>query len=470
MKHLKILYGVFYLLTTHLLQAQDGNTLSPAQLVEIVKKYHPIARQADNKVQQAEADITTAKASFDPVLQGYTAQKVFEGKDYYHYAQPEVKIPTWYGMEIYAGAEYVSGSRTNPEKTVGKTSYAGISVPLLKNLLMDKKRAALQQAKIVQQQTEAEKLAAINDLLQQALNSYWAWVQQHQLSTLVDQLITINEKRFELVKTSYLLGERPAIDTVEAEGQLQAFLNMQQDVRLATQNAVLDLSYYLWQQENEPYLLPETIKPDTANNLKGFLKSSAEQLVNIAKESHPELQQYKYKLDYLVVDRKAKFQELLPQLNIKYNQLGNNYNFLKNNYNQFFENNYRYGVTFSMPLRLSQGRGEYRKAKLKIVHMQLEVSQKLLSIENKIRASYNKVKTLEQQLVIQQQMLNNYRALQKAEELKYASGESSLFLINSRENKTLEAQQKLIETKAKYAQAYISLLWASGTLHNAAIQ
>ncbi|SKB43054.1 hypothetical protein [Dyadobacter psychrophilus] len=46
----------------------------------------------------------------------------------------------------------------------------------------------------------------------------------------------------------------------------------------------------------------------------------------------------------------------------------------------------------------------------------------------------------------------NYQQLVKAEKMRFSNGESSLFLINSRENKALEARQKLIDLKAKYFQ------------------
>ena len=39
-------------------------------------------------------------------------------------------------------------------------------------------------------------------------------------------------------------------------------------------------------------------------------------------------------------------------------------------------------------------------------------------------------------------LIENYKRLLKAEEIKFSNGESSLFLINSRENKLLETQEK----------------------------
>ena len=60
----------------------------------------------------------------------------------------------------------------------------------------------------------------------------------------------------------------------------------------------------------------------------------------------------------------------------------------------------------------------------------------------------------------------NYAALQRGEETRFSAGESSLFLVNARENKTLEAFQKLQELKAKFFKAGIGIQWAAGTLTN----
>jgi outer membrane protein TolC len=52
----------------------------------------------------------------------------------------------------------------------------------------------------------------------------------------------------------------------------------------------------------------------------------------------------------------------------------------------------------------------------------------------------------------------------KAEEVKFSIGESSMFLVNARENKLLETQQKMNELKTKFFKSLIGLAWATGQL------
>ncbi|HRH60616.1 MAG TPA: TolC family protein, partial [Chitinophagaceae bacterium] len=61
-------------------------------------------------------------------------------------------------------------------------------------------------------------------------------------------------------------------------------------------------------------------------------------------------------------------------------------------------------------------------------------------------------------------MLTGFTKLLQAEETRFSNGESSLFLINARELKVLETQQKLIELRAKNKINHVKVKWAAGLL------
>src|SRR4051812_47029044 len=130
-------------------------------------------------------------------------------------------------------------------------------------------------------------------------------------------------------------------------------------------------------------------------------------------------------------------------LNFNYNFLSKGYEPWKNAGQHVFENNYKYGIEFGLPLFLRQGRGEYNMSKIKIQTAFLQRDQTILEAENKVKDYFNQVITLVQQVSLFEQAYSNYTRLLKAEETKFAIGESSLFLLNSRENKLLETKQKL---------------------------
>ena len=154
----------------------------------------------------------------------------------------------------------------------------------------------------------------------------------------------------------------------------------------------------------------------------------------------------------------------MPKADIKYNYLNKGFNFFSATGKSLLDNNYKFGINFSVPLRLSQGRGEYKMAKLKITETSLQKSQKEMLIITKVKNYYNDLLYYKAQVNLLQKTYANYLQLQRAEETRFLNGESSLFLINSRENKTLETLLKLTETAVKYNKIYFALQWAAGQL------
>jgi outer membrane protein TolC len=445
----------------------DSAVLTPEGFISIVKKYHPVIKQADINIEKASAAITIAKSGFDPMLYLTTEQKTFDGKNYYQYTNPELKIPTWYGIEIKAGLENNGGGYLNSEVSSGKSSYLGVSIPLGKNLIIDKRRAILQQSKIFKLQSETERLNTTNDLLNDAYAAYWNWAKEFRLFQILTDIIKVNESRFELVKIGFRQGDRPAIDTIEALVQLQNFQFQLNESYVKFRSAGIELSAFLWLENNRYYQLDEKIKPDNkwyTNDINNTVLAALDELIYTSVLAHPKLKMFSYKLQDLEIERKLKFQSLLPTVNVKANLLSKDYYTFKGIGKGYYQNNNKFGLDIGMPLRLSEGRGTYKMAKLKIAEANYAVNLQKQSIENKIRNYYNDLTGLQKQINIYEKAFINYQTLLRGEDTRFRAGESTLFLLNSRENKVLEAQQKLTELKAKFYKTEVALLWAAGQL------
>ncbi|HOZ80410.1 MAG TPA: TolC family protein [Ferruginibacter sp.] len=461
---------ILFFFISPLVPAQDSASkiLSPENFIAIVKQFHPVIKQANINIEKAAADITTARGGFDPSIYLDTDQKTFDGKNYYSYVNPELKIPTWYGIEVKAGLENNGGQFLNSETSTGQSSYVGLSVPLAKNLLMDKRRAVLQQAKIFKSQTEAERLNIINDLLYNAYSAYWNWVKEYQVFSILTNTVKINETRFELIKIAYRQGDRPAIDTVEAMAQLQSFQFLQSESQVRLRNTAVEVSNFLWLANNSFYQLGDDVKPEdgwSKQSIASLPLPVLDELLYNARLTHPKLKMYNYKLQWLEVERKLKFQSLLPTVNVRANLLNKGYDMFNGiGKTGFYENNNKFGLEIGLPLRLSEGRGGYRAARLKIQETNLEISMQQQAIENKVKTYYNELLGLQQQVKIYEAAFLNYQTLFRGEDTRFKAGESSLFLLNTRENKQLEAQQKLVELKTKYFKALQAVQWAAGQL------
>jgi outer membrane protein TolC len=426
------------------------------EFIATIKKFHPVAKQAAIEVEIAEAEITTSRGVFDPVFSMENNQKEFDGLTYYNHRNVEIKIPTWYGIDLSAGKENITGSRLNPEETKGTLSYLSLSVPLMQNLIIDKRRATLQQAKIFKDLSKVERSIVLNELVREALGNYWHWWKQYAEYTLMQAVISNANKRFQMIKTTHMLGERAAIDTLEAFTQIQSLQLRQNEIFTALLNSQLQVSAFLWADNNVQYDLPADVKPQ---ELKAEDELMLEYVVMFAL-THPELKQYTFKLKALQIERRLHFQQFLPAVNLKYNQLGTSLSKTINS--AWFNNNYRFGLSVSMPLRFSEGRGEFRKAKLKMDYTTLAQLNKQVQVINKVKQYYTEWQQSTTQITLQNEIIKNTLTLLRGEETRFFSGESSLFMINAREMRAIEAQQKLIELKAKNQKTLIELKGAAG--------
>jgi outer membrane protein TolC len=449
-----------FLLLFSLNFAQDSLKISATEFINVVKNYHPLALkyQLQNKI--AEAEITRARGGFDPVLAGKLGEKNIDGTKYYEQKNVELGIPTWYGIDVHGSYNHLDGQKLNNSDTKGGLYQFGVTVPLAKNLLYDKRRAMLDQAKFGLKMTEAEQVVLTNDLLLEAENTYWEWVQNYEIYKLRSEIVDINKDRLKLTRKTFEFGEKPAIDTIEALSQLQSFELQQRDAFLNFVKSTQQIQLYLWKDNQQFYELSEMIYP--SENLNEHLAySDFEFLINDINSRqinmHRSILYYDQKQNILESERRLKWQSFLPKVDFTYNF------FNKENYSAdhlpLFDHNFQYGLKLEIPVFQREARANYQMAKIKLDQNQLDTNMKIRELDVKIETYKNEIQNYHTQIDLSRNNLLNYRKLLYAEETRYSNGESSLFLINSRENKVIEAQEKFISIRTKFLKSFNKLKW-----------
>ncbi len=441
--------------------------LTPESFLDKVRTQHPVARQANLLTDQARAALMAARGGFDPKLYGDWERKSFDGKNYFNIGEGGLKIPTWYGIEGKLGYNYTSGVFLNPENKLPSDGQAvlGFTLPLLQGMMIDDRRASLFQAKILRQANQAEQRNIRNDLLLDAAKAYWNWALANAWLQTYEEAVQVATVRLNGLRESYEAGDKPAVDTLEALIQVQDRSLQRNDARLVFRNTMLDLQNFFWENDL-PVPFDTTQRPvqlALLPQLPALLDASPDEMA----AQHPAVQGYEFKLQQLEVERRLKAEQLKPRLDVSYNLLGDGLDLQPGedgNFADLFRENYKFGISAGFPIFLRKERGSLQLANLKIVDANYDLSQKRQEIRNKIAAYQNDLRNLNQQIRLASQMRDNYAALLEAENVKFAIGESSLFLVNSRENKLIEAQLKLAKLQAELMKAEAGLRWAAGRL------
>ncbi|MDO6471131.1 TolC family protein [Maribacter sp. 1_MG-2023] len=438
-------------------QTADSVQLNFREYLGYVKKYHPIAKQAEMVMSVGQANLMKARGGFDPKISLDYSTKEFKGSEYYDLLNSTFKVPTWYGIELKGEFEQYSGEYLNAERNVPDDGLysAGVALSLGRGSWINERMATVKKAKFFREQSKADRDLLVNQILFDASLAYFNWLQAYRNSLLFNDFLLNAKVRLKGVNRSAQAGEIAAIDTVEAKISVQNRALELEQANVTLRNARLELSNYLWMGENIPMELQQDVVPDTSldTEIDQALEILGKPLDSFVLENHPKLKSLGYKIDGLVVDKRLKTNKLLPRIDVEYKFITDEPEYL----NSFETQNYKAGLNFELPLFLRKERGDLKLAKLKLKDAQFELDNAEVQIQNKVTAIYNELNSFENQNVLIDDIVASYEALLAAEERKFSFGESSLFLINSRETKLIDAVLKQNQVENKYFTAKAKL-------------
>lgn len=424
-----------------------------------VKQYHPVVKQADLNLTEAEAKLLKARGAFDPQIAIDWDTKEFRSTDYYNILNSSFKIPTWFGIELAAGFEKNTGVFLNPERTVPENGLykAGISVPIGQGLFINERMAELRQAQITQDLNQAERQIEINAIIYKASLAYFEWYVAYKEVILFENTLKQAKLRFDGVKRRAESGDLPGIDTLEAGiiKQTRALSLEKSKLKLITKK--LELSNFLWIDNNVPVELVDGISPQELNleDIDALLSTNMIILEDYDIESHPRLRALGYKIDQLNIEQRLKAEMLKPQLDLKYNFLNENVS----NIDNFNVGEYTFGLQFKLPLFLRKERGDLKLAKTVVQSAEWDLEYSFAELYNKIKTVKKEIDSYTKQVEASLSIVEDSDKLLQGEERKFGFGESSIFLINSRE-------LKFIESQIRYYDTYKSLLDSKARLFN----
>tara|TARA_R110001632_G_scaffold97176_4_gene203640 strand:- start:394 stop:1827 length:1434 start_codon:yes stop_codon:yes gene_type:complete len=455
-KYLFLLF--FFSIATSFSQELDSKIMSLEEYLGYVKKFHPIVKQVDLVIAESEAKLLKSRGAFDPKLVVDYDKKQFKGTEYYNKLNATFKVPTWYGIELKANFEENSGFFLNPEANVPVDGLysVGVSVSLAKGLLMNKRMSMLKQAKFFKEQAKADRQLLVNKVLFDASKAYFKWLQSYDERQVYTSFLKNAELRFNGVKRSFSEGERASIDTLESGIIVN---NRKLNLERATIKYIktaLELSNFLWLEKNIPIELQDDITPDisTFKKIDAVLSINSLGIDSLNINEHPKLISLENKYQGLNIEKRLKANNLLPQVDLEYNFVTQTPEFI----NSLDQNQYKGGIKVKFPLLLRKERGDLRLAKLKLKDVEYEIASTKVSLNNKIQSISQEINSLERQNDFAIKIVDDYQVLLTAEERKFFLGESSIFLVNSRESKLIDSKLKAIKVLNEYLTSKASLV------------
>ena len=433
----------------------DSSRLSAEEYVGLILRHHPVVRQAELQDRVAAAERLAGRAGFDPQLSGMWGDKYLDGTHYYRHAEGKLRIPTWLGVDLAAGYQMNTGTYVNPEERTDDVGLwsVGIEANLLQGLITDERRTARRQAEVFAGMAMAERARLLNEILQQALDAYADWQAAEEAFGVVGENLQRAQEYYTATLETWRQGANPAIDTLEA------FLIVQ-DQQVALQaydreriKARQGLESFLWLEgqpaELQPGLRPTAIDPAS-------IPVPAEADIPVLVDGHPDVVAKQLSIEQYALDLRLKEQKLLPKLKVKY------YPLLTPRPDAFWPAydvaNYKWGFDLAMPLTFREARADAERAGIKQEMATFALQDKRNVLLNKAQATWQEVRLLAAQVEVEAGRIDNYSRLLDAEQERFSIGESSVFLLNKRQESYFGARIKWAELKAKNLKCLFALL------------
>ena len=434
--------------------------LSYAEFLGYVKKFHPLVKSANLDISAAEANLMMARGAFDPKIEVDFDEKKFKDTEYYSILNSSFKIPTWYGVEIKAGFDTADGRYLNPQNSLPEDGLAsvGISLSLAQGLVINQRMADLRKAKILIRLTQAETILAAVDIIYDASVAYFNWVQYFNEVRLYEKYLSNSQGRYNGIVTLIEQGDKPAIDSIEAAISIRNRKLNLEEAKLKLLKSKLQVSNFLWLDNSVPIELQEAVTPE--ENVIESVEVSLE-ILNLAQEApsfddHAKITVLENEIELLEIDTKLKSNMLLPKIDLGYSLLSENQNFTTDRVDD-----YKIGLNFSFPLFLRKERGSLQITKFKLEQAGFKLDFERTQLKNKVDAKRQEIASLQRQKIIITDLVADYNSMLNSEERLFSFGESSLFLINTRENSVVSAQLSKINLEARFLEsvaAYYKIL------------
>lgn len=432
--------------------AAENKSAQPLGLDEVnrhLEKTFPVILLATREIRKAEFDILSAQGAFDIAIKGAAANTT----GYYNTNRLEMnaeKPTTLWGTSFYAGyrvsqgdfPDYYGARRTNP---AGEIRFGG-RIPLWRDRSVDQGRLDLQQSQINKaiagNVLDEQRLAVYRD----AAVSYWTWVAAGQRRRIVGDLLENALLRKGQIKKRVALGDIPAIEEKENDRAILARREQIAAAERLLQKSGLYLSLYFRDADGKMIRPSENRLPSSFPAGVEITEQQFRSDCEAALTARPELKRIQLEIELEQNSLRFHENQRSPQIDLIVGGSRDiNGGAVKRDPWEA-----EFGVVFNIPLQTRKQDGKIggTETKIEILRQKYRFLQDKISLEARdaLIALDNALRRLE----IIRQELAVAENLARAEKTRFDLGESTLLIVNLREQAAAEVALRLVGAEADY--------------------
>ncbi len=439
---------IIILILVFLSLGADAKLLSKSDIIELVNKNFPEILIQREKIIQALGKTRASRGSFDPSIEGKLNSVPISGYENNYY-DLSLNYPIENtGNTIKAGYRigrgewpvYYQNYLTN---SYGDT-YIGLNMPLLRNKLIDKNRQIILTNELL---TEGEKYLLLikkNEIIVLAVDAYYEWLRASYRIKIATLLLNIAKVRQNAIDKQVSLNDIAKINQIENKRLILKRRSVLVSERQKYTNSINKLNFY--------------IKPgfNLTNTSKKFkMQAPIISKINSNKIHLKKINKFQPYLNYLETKiNRSKLainqsrNEMQPKLDL---ELYINKQHGKGNL-KLEQTSINLGLNYKIPLKLRKAQGQVANQKSQIRSYNLQKQLFIRRLNLTYKNIVNDLKSFKTLHRFRSQEVFYAEKLKDAERLKFKAGDSSLFLVNQREQTVAETQFLVIDSLINYYQ------------------
>lgn len=435
----------------------SSGSLSLDDVLQSVERSYPLIDAASRDVQVAEAELQSARGVFDPVVR-VRADGAPLG--YYQAGRVDLTLeqptPFW-GTTFYGGYRVSFGKYADYDGKLETNQYgelrAGVAVPLWRNGPIDRRRANITRADLGREAAKAGLEAQRIESLRLGSLRYWDWVAAGLRMRVARGLLDVATTRDLQMAERVQRGDMPAIERTDNQRALLQRRGLLVAAERGVTQAAIELSIYLRDGGGTPIVvgpgrLPERMPLPAADSIDVSAERIARD-VEWAMSKRPDVERLRLSREQLRVERDFNRNQLAPAIDA---QVAVSQDFGPGSPTRE-QTVLEGGVVIDIPTlnRQARGRAAAAAAAMARVDAQLRLLRDRVGAE--VRDVLSALSAAAERARMAAQEVATSRQVEAAEREKLRLGDSTLFVVNLREQATFEASLREIDALADYHRA-----------------
>jgi outer membrane protein TolC len=433
-------------------EKQPGLALS--KVLDSVNRNYPPLRAALLERPLAEADLLTATGRFVLLLRARLEVPQFGFYDNERFQITVEQPTTLWGATVYSG--YAQSTGRFPDYDGKQVTNAagqyilGGRVPLARDRAIDARRAELAQRQIgvrlADLSIDQQRIA----IIQAATRRYWDWVAAGRRLAIARSLLDVAQQRDSILTEAVRLGALPQFEQLDNQRLVFQRQNNVVEARRSIENASIELSLFYRDGQGLPLLAQEGQLPPGFPDPGALGEQQVLEDLDAAQRRRPEIMRLVFQRNQVGIDKKLAQNQMMPNVDLftEYSRE------LGNGLVQRGPNDVRAGIIFDLPFQRRSARSRVQAADARLQQIDQrqtfqrdQVTADVRDAASAVKASFERAQVLHEELKVTRQV-------EEAERLRYELGDSTLFVLNLREQSTAEAAVREANALADYYRAF----------------